>query len=76
MKGSFNPTCDRHGHILTGVGGFQQAMEPFLFPTAEEMAFLPGARNDRISAANPQINGSTDKKRKVPFSNSKSISGY
>jgi len=38
MKGSFNPTCDRHGHMLTGVGSSPQLMAPFVCPTAEEIA--------------------------------------
>jgi hypothetical protein len=42
MKGSFNPTCDRYGHMLTGVGGSPQVMAPFVFPTAEEIALFPG----------------------------------
>jgi len=44
MKHLFNPTCDRYGHILTGVGISPQVMPPFVFPTAEEMAFLPGTQ--------------------------------
>jgi hypothetical protein len=67
MKRSFNPTCDRHGHLLTGLGVSPQAMEPFVFPTAEEMAFLPGTLNDRVSAPHPQVNGPRSKERKVPL---------
>ena len=74
MKRSFNPTCDRHGHLLTGLGVPPQAMQPFVFPTAEEMAFSPGTLNDRVPAPNPQVNGSRPKREKGPSSNSKNIS--
>jgi hypothetical protein len=63
MKGMFNPTSDRHGHILTGLGGSPQVMAPFTFPTAEETAFLlPSggngsvlARNGRLDHARPKL---------------------
>lgn len=67
MKGLFNPTCDRHGHILTGLGVSPEVMEPFVFPTAEEMAFLPGVANGSISGPYPEITGDLPKRRKVPF---------
>jgi hypothetical protein len=67
MKRPFNPSCDRHGHLLIGVGGSSQVMAPFIFPTAEEMAFLPDALSGSVSVPHPQINGSMSKKRKVPF---------
>jgi nucleotide-binding universal stress UspA family protein len=68
MKRSFNPTCNRHGHTLTGVGGSSQVMAPFVFPTAEDMAFLPdGALSGSVSVPHRQINGFMSEKRKVPF---------
>jgi nucleotide-binding universal stress UspA family protein len=67
MKHSFNPTCDRYGHLLTGLGGSPQVMAPFVFPTAEEMAFLPGTRNGGALAVHRQASGSMSKRRKVPF---------
>jgi nucleotide-binding universal stress UspA family protein len=67
MKDPFSPTCDRHGHILTGVGGSPQVMELFVFPTAEEMAFLPGAPDDSVSAPRREVSGNPSKKRKLPF---------
>jgi nucleotide-binding universal stress UspA family protein len=60
MKGSFNPTCDRHGHMLTGVGGSPQVMASFICPTAEEIALLPAAAQLSASAARdrqPQRSG-------------------
>ena len=68
MKGLFNPTCDRHGHLLTGVGGSPQVMAPFVFPTAEEMAIFPGgAVNGSASTGHGQPNGSRSKERKMVF---------
>jgi nucleotide-binding universal stress UspA family protein len=67
MKGLFNPTCDRYGHILTGLGVSPEVMAPFVFPTAEEMAFLPGAANGVISGPSPEVAGDLSKKGKVPF---------
>ena len=67
MKDLFNPTCDRHGHILTGIGGAPQLMAPFVFPTAEEMAFLLGAPNDSVSAPSREVGGYVSKKKTVPF---------
>jgi nucleotide-binding universal stress UspA family protein len=43
------------------------AMAPFVFPTAEEMAFLPNAQNGSFSAPNRNVNRSMSKKGKVPF---------
>jgi nucleotide-binding universal stress UspA family protein len=65
MKRSFNPTCDRHGHLLTGLGGSPQAMEPFFFPTAEDMAFLPSTVNDPVSTQTSQSEGSAARERKA-----------
>ena len=65
MKRLFNPTCDRHGHILKGLGVSPEVMAPFVFPTAEEMAFLPA--NGAISGPYPEFTGDLSKKRKVPF---------
>jgi nucleotide-binding universal stress UspA family protein len=63
MKGSFNPTCDRHGHMLTGVGGSPQVMAPFVLPTAEEIALFPGGVGDgSASTGQGQGNGSSAKK--------------
>jgi len=67
MKGSFSPTCDRHGHILSGIGGSPQVMAPFVFPTAEEMAFLPVAGDSSVSTPHLHVKGSLSKKRKGPF---------
>ena len=68
MKGSFNPTCDRHGHMLTGVGGSPQVMAPFVLPTAEEIALFPGGVGiGSASTGQGQRNGSSAKKRKVAF---------
>jgi nucleotide-binding universal stress UspA family protein len=68
MKSSFNPTCDRHGHMLTGVGGSPQVMAPFVFPTAEEIAlFSGGAGNGSASTGHGRSNGSKSNKRKVAF---------
>src|SRR5690349_16256037 len=49
MKGLFNPTSDRHGHILTGVGGPPEVMLPFILPSVEEITLLP--ESARIVAA-------------------------
>jgi len=67
MKHSFNPTCDRHGHIITGVGISPQVIAPFVFPTAEEMAFLPGTASGSVSAPHRRFDESISKKTKVPF---------
>ena len=68
MKGLFNPTCDRYGHMLTGVGGSPQVMAPFVFPTVEEMAIFPaGAANGGASTGHGQPNGSRSKERKMVF---------
>lgn len=68
MKGSFNPTCDRYGHMLTGVGGSPQVMAPFVFPTAEEIALFPGGSgNGGAPTGHGQRNGSKSNKRKVTF---------
>jgi len=42
-------------------------MAPFVFPTAEEMAFLPGAPNDSVSAPSREVGGHMSKKGKVAF---------
>ena len=73
MKDLFNPTCDRHGHILTGFGGSPQMMAPFIFPTAEEMAFLPVRAGDgsapnldsRLNDAHPKMGQNEFKIRKI-----------
>jgi nucleotide-binding universal stress UspA family protein len=49
MKDLFNPICDRHGHILTGVGGLPEVMLPFILPSVEEITLLP--ESARIVAA-------------------------
>ena len=68
MKHSFNPTCDRYGHILTGLGGSPQVMAPFVFPTAEEMAFFTGsAGNESDLTGQRPRDGSRSKERKVVF---------
>ena len=66
MKGLFNPTCDRYGHMLTGVGGSPQVMAPFVFPTVEEMAIFPGGAAV-ASTGHGQSNGSRSKERKIGF---------
>ena len=67
MKGLFNPTCDRHGHILTGVGGSPQVMAPFVFTTAEEIALFPGGAGNGSASGHGQPNGSRSKERKMVF---------
>ncbi|PWT86100.1 MAG: hypothetical protein C5B58_01965 [Acidobacteria bacterium] len=67
MKGLFNPTCGRYGHIFTGPGGSPQIMAPFVFPTAEDMAFLPGPGKGSVSSPYRRLNGSMSKKRTAPF---------
>jgi len=68
MKGSVSPTCDRYGHILTGIGGSPQAMAPFVLPTAEEIALFPaGTGNGLASTGYEQRNGSRSRERKVGF---------
>jgi nucleotide-binding universal stress UspA family protein len=68
MRGSFSPTCDRYGHILTGIGGSPQAMAPFVFPTAEEIAlFTGGTGNGHASTGYGASGGSRSKERKVNF---------
>lgn len=37
MKPCFNPTCDRHGHMIAGVGGSAQTMALFVLQTAKEI---------------------------------------
>ena len=67
MKGPFNPSCDRHGHLLTGLGVSPQVMAPFTFPTAEEIALFPGGQSGRDSMPHPRRSGSRSKKKRVPF---------
>jgi len=40
MKPCFNPTCDRHGHILTGFGESAQTIALFVLRTAEEITLF------------------------------------
>jgi hypothetical protein len=70
MKGPFNPSCDRYGHLLTSVGGSPQVMAPFTFPTAEEIALSPGvAKNSRAST----VQQVEIQKEMGPFSSPKNI---
>jgi nucleotide-binding universal stress UspA family protein len=65
MKGSFNPTCDRHGHMLAGVGGSPQVTAPFICPSAQEIALLPGTAQLAPSTVRPrQRKRSAPRKRK------------
>ena len=66
MKGSFSPTCDRYGHILTGIGGSPQAMAPFVLPSAEEIALFPRGTGIGLAATGDgQRNGLRSKESKV-----------
>jgi nucleotide-binding universal stress UspA family protein len=50
MKPCFNPTCDRHGHLLTGFGESPQTMALFVLPTAEEITLsLEGGGESKVS---------------------------
>jgi nucleotide-binding universal stress UspA family protein len=40
MKFCFNPTCDRHGHMLTGLGESAQTMALFVLPRVEEITLF------------------------------------
>lgn len=68
MKGLFNPTCDRHGHIFTGVGESPLITEPFVSPTVEGIALLPGGTVNGISSTrHEQQNESGAKNLRVAF---------
>jgi hypothetical protein len=59
---------DRYGHLLTGVGGLPQGMSPFIFPTPEEMAFLPVvAGNGFAPSRNRRPNQAQSQKGKNRF---------
>jgi nucleotide-binding universal stress UspA family protein len=68
MKNLFIPTCDRYGHLLTGLGGSPQVMALFIFPTPEEMAFSPvTAGNGFAPSRNGRPNQAQSKKGKNRF---------
>jgi hypothetical protein len=57
MKASFNPTCDRYGHILTAATASPPVMALFAFPTAEKIARFRAAPRTGFSAGSSRERG-------------------
>ena len=60
MKGSFSPTCDRYGHILTAATGSPPVMALFTIPTAEEIPLFREVPRTGVSAASSCERGQTN----------------